>query len=114
MIDVFMTPQSDEEFYDEGMSPEEVQLSPPDDPLEHPSQLKPLVSTFLGEVDDEAGLEARGTDSDAELRPEKNAQAEEAGEKSAAEVGEPPKDNRNEVEEQKKDGDAVADDVPSD
>ena len=68
----------------------------------------------MGEVNDEAGLEARGTDSDAELRPEKNAQAEEAGGKCAVEVGEPAKDNRNEVEEEQKDGDAVADDVPSD
>mmetsp|Transcript_21998 Transcript_21998/g.29390 ORF Transcript_21998/g.29390 Transcript_21998/m.29390 type:complete len:145 (-) Transcript_21998:1925-2359(-) len=107
MIDVFMTPQSDEELFEEGMSPEEVQLSPPAAEKDSAGDFKedsPPVSTFVADQDKEEGVAGLTTPTEPAISTflEKEDVALDEAAKSGAVTDAPTKNNRNEVEEEKK------------
>lgn len=107
MIDVFMTPQSeDEDLSDECASPNEVGVSSPDSDDTGSKQLSPPVSNFLGDLEkvgEPISIKAGDESATGEL-PEKP--LNESEEDVTAAIGdsdnqECDNNNRNEVEEEK-------------
>jgi len=99
MIDIFMTPQSEDESFEDNMSPEEAQLSPvkiDETKDKEKDSSSPPVSTFLADDD----LVEAEDNEEISVHNEPSTDTEAA--KMSASDDSQTNDNRNEVEEEAK------------